>query len=390
MVSTNVSNSVGKKVKVVHIIIGLNVGGAELMLQRLVFAHIGEKKIKHIVISLTDQGVLSEQFRESGIEVQCLGLTSIFNVLQVFFKMCKLLQFFRPDIVQTWLYHADFLGGLAAKIIGAKSIVWNIRTTELKKGSYITSGIRKMLALLSYMIPDKIVVVAEKSKKKHIDLGYQASKMVVISNGFEIGKFDASLNKVARFKKEIRLADDELIVGCVGRFSQVKGQDVFVKATKIVLKVFPRVRFLLIGRGLDYSNHEFIHVLKKHSNINNFILLGERSDIPTCLKSMDLFCLPSRSEGFPNALGEAMLAGVSCVSTDAGDASILGGKDVPIAKAGNHEDLANKLVEVLKKSRLERKKIGRRLRQRIIDEYSLDKMACQYQDLYSDLERGWA
>lgn len=102
---------------------------------------------------------------------------------------------------------------------------------------------------------------------------------------------------------------------------------------------------------------------------------------------MDLFCLPSRSEGFPNSLGEAMLAGIPCVSTDAGDASVLGGKSVPIAKVGNHEDLANKLIEILNKSQLEREKIGIHLRQRIINEYSLDKMVCQYQDLYTDLDR---
>jgi glycosyltransferase involved in cell wall biosynthesis len=371
--------------KILHIITGLNLGGAENSLKNLLSSGVFNAKI----ISLTSNGSVGKDIELMGYKVIALNLTP-FNIPFVLLRLCRIIKDYKPDIVHTWLYHADFLGGLAAKIIGVKSIVWNIRTTELKKGSYVTSGIRKLLALLSEIIPDKVVVVAEKSKEKHIDLGYKSSKMVVIPNGFEISKFDVSLNKVASFKKEIGLADDELVVGCVGRFSQVKGQDIFVKATKIVLKVFPHVRFLLIGRGLDYSNHEFIDVLKKHSNINNFILLGERSDIPTCLKSMDLFCLPSRSEGFPNSLGEAMLAGIPCVSTDAGDASTLGGKDVPIVKVGNHEDLANKLVKVLKKSQLEREKIGRRLRQRIIDEYSLDKMACQYQDLYSDLESGWS
>ena len=367
--------------KVLHIITGLDVGGAESSLSNL----LSSLNIETKVVSLTSNGKIGKIIESMGYEVVPLNLT-IFNFFTVFLRLCRIIKEYKPDVVQTWLYHADLIGGLAAKFTSVKSVVWNIRTTELKRGSYTTSGIRKLLALLSDTVPDKVVVVAEKAKKKHIDLGYKSSRMVVIPNGFEIAKFDVSLNKVASFKKEIGLADDELVVGCVGRLSQVKGQDVFVKATNIVLKVFPRVRFLLIGRGLDYSNQEFIDVLKKHSNINNFILLGERSDIPTCLKSMDLFCLPSRSEGFPNSLGEAMLAGIPCVSTDAGDAAILGGDDVPIAKVGNHEDLASKLVETLAKSQLEREEIGRRLRQRIINEYSMDKMVCQYQDLYSHLD----
>jgi glycosyltransferase involved in cell wall biosynthesis len=369
--------------KILHVITGLNVGGAENSLKNLLSSGVFNAKI----ISLTSNGSVGKDIELMGYKVIALNLTP-FNILFVLLRLCRIIKGYKPDVVHTWLYHADFLGGLAAKIIGVKSIVWSIRTTELKKGSYVTSGIRKLLALLSDMIPDKVVVVAEKSKKKHIDLGYQASKMVVISNGFEVGKFDVSPDKLARFKKEIGLADDELVVGCVGRLSQVKGQDVFVKATKIVLKVFPHARFLLIGRGLDYSNLNFIHLINNHSNINNFILLGERSDIPTCLKSMDLFCLPSRSEGFPNSLGEAMLAGIPCVSTDAGDASVLGGKNVPIAKVDNHEDLANKLIEILNESQSEREKIGIHLRQRIINEYSLDGMVCQYQDLYTDLDRG--
>ena len=95
-------------------------------------------------------------------------------------------------------------------------------------------------------------------------------------------------------------------------------------------------------------------------------------------------CRP-RSEGFPNALGEAMLAGVPCVSTDAGDASILGGIDVPIARVDDPEDLASKLLEMMNNSSKERQLIGQRLSQRIIDEYSLDIMISRFRDFYGTL-----
>ena len=375
--------------KIIHIIIGLNTGGAELMLKRLIESHQSNSSYHHSVVSLTTTGKVGMLLEEMGVEVNALGMHSVFEFPRVFCQLVHLMRSERPYIVHTWLYHADLIGGLAAKIGGVSNIVWGIRTTELKKGSYATLSIRKLLAWLSYWIPKTIVVVADRAKQKHISLNYDASKMVVIPNGFNVKYLDIRPELVATFRQLNTLNLDDFVIGCVGRWSHEKGQDVFIKSAGVILDRFPECKFLMVGLGLESTNQELVSLIQKYARMENFILLGERSDVSVCLKVMDLFCLPSRSEGFPNVLGEAMLAGLPCVATDSGDSSILGGNEVPIAEVDNATDLAFKLLGVMAKSRLDRVQIGQRLSQRIIDFYSIQTIANRYQVLYEELERNY-
>lgn len=367
--------------KQIHVITSLSVGGAEKALFRLLTNMMPEEVM---VISLTSKGKVGVQLEEHGFQVRVLGL-NFYNLPTVFYKLYYLIKNYQPDIVQSWLYHADLIGGLAAKLAGVKNIIWNIRTTELRKSAFVTSVIRKICARLSFFIPVKIVVVAHRSRLKHIQLGYNASIMEVIPNGFITQQYAITNEEVAAFKDRLGIKDFELVIGCVGRLSQVKGQDIFIDAANKVLETIPTIRFLMIGRGIEVSNHELISLFKNNEILSRFIFLGERSDISLCLKSMDIFCLPSRSEGFPNVLGEAMLAGVPCVSTDVGDAAILGGKEVPLVDINNSQSLADELILMARKSAQERIVIGKGLRERIVDQYSVKKMVIDYQKLYESL-----
>lgn len=367
--------------KILHVITGLNIGGAETALSNVV---LSKKDKSSMVVSLTSLGSLGQNLVDQGFTVVALNL-KFYNPLLIIYKLYKLIRHHKPMIVQTWLYHADLIGGLSAKLAGVKFIVWGIRTTELKKGSYMTAIIRKISAWLSYWIPTKIIVVAESAREKHSNLGYDTSKMLVIPNGFNVQDFDVRSELVVDFKNALSIKKNDFIIGCVGRLSQVKGQDVFIKSARIILQSFPNTKFLMVGRGLEGGNQEVTSLFKKNDQLENFILLGERSDVHVCLKAMDIFCVPSRSEGFPNTLGEAMLTGVPCVSTDAGDASILGGTDVPIARVDDPEDLASKLIEMMNNSDKERQLIGQRLTQRIVDEYPLEFMIRRYHNFYETL-----
>ena len=367
--------------KILHIITGLNIGGTETILYNLVSS---QKENYPMVVSLTSLGDLGQELIDQGVSVITLEL-KIYNLPLVICKLHKLISQYKPTVVQTWLYHSDLIGGISAKLAGVRFIVWGIRTTELKKGSYLTTIIRKILAFLSYWIPTKIILNAERAREKHSKLGYDVSKMEVIPNGFDVQNLKIKSELVLDFRNTLSIRDNDFIIGCVGRLSQVKGQDNFIKSAGIILQSFPNTKFLMVGRGLVIENQEIISLIEENGKLENFILLGERSDVPVCLKVMDIFCMPSRSEGFPNSLGEAMLSSVPCVSTDAGDASILGGTDVPIARVDDPKDLAAKLMEMMNTSQEERQLIGQRLSQRIIDEYPLDIMIKRFSDFYETL-----
>lgn len=372
---------------IIHVITGLNVGGAEKALKRLLLATT-EYPQRTVVISLTEVGKIGTELRNCGVEVHTLGMKSVLSMPMTLYRLVKLIRMLNPDIVQSWLYHADLIGGLAAKIAGVKHIIWGVRTTELKQGSYITFVIRKVLSWLSYVIPSKIVCVAEASKQKHIEIGYCASKMIVIGNGFDLNELQSNSEQRNLLRDSCGFSNKHLVIGSVGRLSQDKGQDVFIQAAALLVKRFPNIRFLMVGSLLQQNNTKLMNWLNAAGVTEQFVLLGERNDIPNCLAAMDIFCLPSRTEGFPNVLGEAMAMGLPCVSTDVGDAAFLLGGAGILAVKNNSQDLANSTAILLNYSQKERDYIGSRAQKRIATEFTQEKTNQQYQYLYESMLNG--
>lgn len=310
--------------KVVHIIIGLNIGGAELMLKRLVLNSNKSDSFSHEVISLTDLGLIGQDLKKNGIKVYTLGMTSIVSLPKIYFKLVKFLKKNRPDIVQTWMYHADFIGGLAAKQVGIKKIIWGIRTTDVTQGgSKLTVVLRSICAKLSYRVPTDIICAAHVSKDIHIQVGYDPTKMHVIPNGFELDQLVATEQDRENLRKELNIPSDAIVIGSVGRFNVVKNQNFFVEVAALLVKKYPKLIFMMVGRDNTTDNYELMSWINEHNLASNFRLLGQRQDIPLCLKAIDIFCLHSKTEGFPNIVVEAMCLSLPVVSRDVGDSKII-------------------------------------------------------------------
>ena len=113
---------------IIHIISGLNRGGAESILYSLVSS---PSLCKHTVISMTDEGVYGPKLRDCGVNVHVLGMSRGFIQLRSLYRLYKIIREDRPDVVQTWMCHADFIGGIMAKLAGVKSVVWGIHSTRL-------------------------------------------------------------------------------------------------------------------------------------------------------------------------------------------------------------------------------------------------------------------
>lgn len=365
--------------KIVHVIIGLNVGGAELMLKRLVLHSQQKGQFHHEVISLTDLGVVGEELTQQGIPVHVVGMTSILSLPKTYFKLRKLLSELKPDVVQTWMYHADFLGGLAAKSLGIKKIIWGIRTTDVTQGgSKLTVVLRGICAKLSYSIPTDIVCAAHVSKDVHIKVGYDKSKMHVIANGFELDKLVATEEDRDRIRQEFNIPKEAIVIGSVGRFNVVKNQKFFVEVASELVEFYPNLIFMVIGRDNTDDNYELMIWLREHNLINNFRLLGQRSDIPDCLKAMDIFCLHSKTEGFPNVLGEALIMGLIAVSLDVGDAKFLLNNSELIS---DQKGMPDRILHIIKnyedyKTKAALNKIN------IIEKFEITKIVSIYENLY--------
>jgi glycosyltransferase involved in cell wall biosynthesis len=141
----------------------------------------------------------------------------------------------------------------------------------------------------------------------------------------------------------------------------------------------------MVGRELDASNGQLQNWINETGHPNRFVLLGERSDVPACLAAMDIFCLSSRTEGFPNVVGEAMAMGLPCVVTDVGDAAMLVADTGVVVPKENSTALAAGLSQLLAMSSVERGQLGQRAKERIHREFSMDKARERFESLYVQL-----
>lgn len=385
---SDVSSMVGSSapVKIIHVIIGLGVGGAELMLKRLIGSHASLEEIEHSVVSLTDLGVVGDLLKAEGVQVTVLGMRNMLDVPRVVYQLFTLLRESRPEIVQTWMYHADLLGGLVARVAGVKSVIWGVRTTDVGSGGKrSTVAIRKICALLSFFLPNVIVCAANSSRKAHAMLGYCDDKMLVIPNGFEISRLQASAQQRDSLRTQLGIRPEELVVGSLGRFNPVKDQANFIAASALVAKRYPSAKFLLVGRDLDVTNIKIMQLLEATGYSDRFILLGERQDVAVCLKAMDIFCLHSRTEGFPNVLGEAMCMALPCVTTDVGDAAYLLGGNGVVVPSQDAPALAEGLSKMFELDSEARFTMGKAGQLRVYENFTLERASQRFLELYKKI-----
>lgn len=373
---------------VLHVIIGLNVGGAEKMMMRLIQTHHADANYSHLVVSLTDIGVIGDQLVDEGVDVTVLGMRSLFDVPSVLLKLIRVIRKRKPDIVQTWMYHGDLIGGIGARLAGVRNVIWGIRTTDVSGGvSHSTALIRKVCSCLSSWIPVRIVCAADASRRAHIAVGYDGSRMVVIPNGFDLSHFSAADDIRFAMRSELGIDPDTVVIGNIGRLNEDKDHSNFVHAAGLVLDGHANAKFLMVGRDVSAANIALASWIDATGHMDKFILLGERSDIRDCLSAMDVFCLSSRTEGFPNVVGEAMAMGVPCVVTDVGDAAMLVSDTGIVVRKEDPVALAGAIAEMVSMGSANRYRLGTQARSRIGAEFSINRARERFEDIYTKLLR---
>ena len=372
--------------KILHIITGLDTGGAELMLKRLIQTSLNNAEFEHSVVSLTGVGKVGIALQQLGIPVVALEMRSMFSSLWVIGALARMIKRNKPDIVQTWMYHADLLGGIAARWAGVDRVIWGIRRTKLlADDSKTTRVVRCLCAKFSRKIPAIIVCAADAARQSHIAVGYQASRMVVIHNGFNGAVISPTLDRRLAFRAQLGFGDEHIVIGSLGRFKPAKDHANFILAAALVGKRLPSVRFLLIGKGIDVMNADLKRQLDATRMAERFVLLSERSDVHNCYAAMDIFCLHSKTEGFPNVVGEAMALGLSCVVTDVGDAAKLVGTTGLVVPPNHASKLADALEQLVNQPANVRHEMGLAASYRIAEQYSIEHAATEFNALYRSL-----
>lgn len=369
------------RLRVLHIINDLDRGGAELALCRLVMHPITCQWLESTVVCLKGEGPLVATMREAGIAVRVVGMNSLMNLPLALWHLNRTISVVKPDIVQTWLYHSDLLGGVLSRMRRVP-VVWGVRTTNLGAGNaYATRIVRWLCARLSGRVPVAIVYAADAAREAHERAGYRALSAYVIRNGVQTFATDTQAAQREAMRRRLGIADNELVIGWVGRNNPDKDVPTFLKALSLVLARHPQVRVVMIGRGLGPEQEAaFANVLGRQG-ATRLILMGEQEKVQACYPAFDVFVLSSRTEAFPNVLAEAMAAGVPSISTDVGDARWVLGAGGLIVPAANSQAMAEALHEMISQPAL-REAQARQARERALTTHSMNVWATAFVETY--------
>jgi glycosyltransferase involved in cell wall biosynthesis len=370
-------------IEVAHIIAGLDTDGAETVLHRLT-SHMDPERFSNEVISLTTVGPMAPRLEASGVRVRALGMRPGMPNPYYVARLASWLRFAKPQVVQTWMYHADLLGGVAAKLAGNIPVVWGIHHTNLDRGQNkrLTIWTARACAVLSGRIPSRIVCCSEASREVHTRFGYAAKKMEVIPNGFDTRQFHPDAEARAAMRRELGLSESCPIIGMAARFHPQKGHRNFMKAAALLHAKNEDAHFLLCGKGIDRQNTELAGWIEEAGLTRVCHLLGPLEDMPRFFAALDLATSSSLTEAFPVAVGEAMACGIPCVVTNVGDSAAIVGDTGRVVLANDPTALADAWQWLLNGGTTPRQRLGFAARSRVEHNYALQGIVERYEEVY--------
>ena len=304
---------------ILHIITGLGVGGAERALCS-VLSHGLIREYESHVVSLTGPGYYGDHLKTLGVTVHDLHMKAGRPSIAGLFKLAALSRRLRPDLIHGWMYHANLAAVLARVLApGRPPLVWGIRhSLDDPSVDGMSTRIARAIGAVLSSSPEAIIYNSSTARAQHQKAGYSKNGMV-IHNGFETQLWRPDVSASAEIRRSLGISLSDVVVGFVGRFHPAKDLSNFYVALAPLMARRRDLHCVVLGRNTDASNIELAPAIARLPSSRTHFL-GQRTDVNRFMTSFDFFCLSSRSEAFPNVIGEAMACGVPCVTTDVGDA----------------------------------------------------------------------
>lgn len=370
--------------RIIHVITGLNTGGAETALCRLLET-LHSPKFEHVVVALGDMGSLSARVGAAA-EVHHLGMNPARPRARDLWRLRGILRASSPDLVHGWMYHANIAASLASvKLV--IPLLWGIRQSlyDLDNEKRLTRLVIKAGARFSSQ-PRYILYNSSVSARQHEAAGYDSNRTRVIPNGFDTAAFQPDLTARLRIRAELKVPDDALLIGLIARVHPMKDHFNFLSAASVFSELNPGAYFVLVGDGADSSNAYLNELAADFGLLERLRWCGRRTDIAAIDAALDIACSSSSwGEAFPNAIGEAMACGIPCVATNVGDVPTIIGDTGVVVPPSNSDALAAGWAQLAALDTSARRAMGMRARQRIVERYSLAAVSKQFADLYASL-----
>jgi len=371
-------------IRVVHVITDLDVGGAEMTLARLV-ARPNPHSAAVAVIALGSRGPLAARIEAAGVPVFALGIRAGASMAGALWRLVSVLRRFRPDVVQTWLYHADLAGLVAGTLARVPHIVWNIRCAELDPRDHPRSlpPLLRALAVMSGR-PAAVVCNSEAGRRAHERLGYTPRRWEIIANGCDTDTFHPRADAGRHLRRELGVEANARVVGLLARFHPMKDHITFLEAAKLITASRPDVHFVAAGRGVPEAG-AIEQWLTRSRMPGHVHLLPEQPEPSRFLAGLDVAVSSSYGEAFPNVVAEAMACGTSCVATDVGESARIIGNAGIVVPPRDPAALAAAVVRLVDLDGAAREALQSAARQRIVSNFSIDRAAARFDELYADI-----
>ena len=306
------------------------------------------------------------------------------NDPRLIYRLYRFLRQERPHIVQTHNWGTLLEGTLAAKLAGVPVIIHAERGT--------IEGRRRNLFIQRCLLRTvhRVLSVSETHRRRLADsTGFPYQKIKPIPNGVDVSLFSPRPTEKQRIRKNLGLELTPIYIGTVANLRPVKNHALLLRVGSRLCQSYEHVRFVFAGDG---PLKEQLVALAEELGISAKVrFLGARSDIPEVLNALDIFVLPSLSEGMPNAVLEAMACSLPVVATRVGGIpELIEDGNTGILVPSEDERQLEAILENLLRYDTKRRALGEKGRQRVLECFRLDRMVNEYQELYHSLavERG--
>ncbi|MGE3599666.1 MAG: glycosyltransferase [Dehalococcoidia bacterium] len=366
--------------RVLHVISGLERGGAERVLLRVVRG-LGDRGIESSVIAARAGGPLAADLRKAGAAVEELGLARLAELPRAVLELRRITAAVAPQVIQGWMYHGNVLARLAGRpgvpvVFGVRHSLADLEAE--KPGTRLAIRIGGLLSSRSAAV----VYNSLCSMRQHEAYGYCSSRSRFIPNGFDTELLSPSIESRRATRARLGLRPESIVVGMVARFHPVKNHRMFLAAARDIRDAVPQTSFVIAGHGVTSPEAGLATLASDLGLADCTILLEDQADIAGLMNALDIAALTSNGEGFPNVVAEAMACGIPVVGTDVGDVAAIIGDAGAIVPAGDTQSFARAVIEL---SRIDRGDISMRARARIQRCFSESAMIDAFAQLYRGL-----
>jgi glycosyltransferase involved in cell wall biosynthesis len=357
--------------KVLHVITGLDVGGAEIQLSLIL------KYTRHDsdVVTLYNPGPVAEQIRAGGTSVRDIGMRHN-TELSALLRLRSIIAEGRYDVVHTHLYRSQIYARPAARLAGTPVVLTtehSIGETHIERRK-MTSGVRG-LYLASELFSDATIAVSDIVKERLIRWGVPARKITVIPNGLDTATlaFDPAARQ--RVREQFGISPETYVIGALGRLDPNKRVDLMVEAALPMLG--DRCKVLVIGRGEDRARVEA--AVARLGATGHVIFGGFQSDAAAMMAAFDLYVAASVQETFGLSVLEAMASGLPVLYTVC---PALDGIQTSQARqvTGTVEDLGTEIRKAVEAGPLSRESDHT-----VFDRYGMESVVGRIDELYEQI-----